>query len=231
MARLVVFFVVAYLLTLVLGHLPVVGPIFARTGIFGIWIVAILLSLGLTHYGNRAVVVRRDRSELRRLEAVDNPHNHGKAGSLLLARGSWRRAIPHLEEAARGEPGSAEWQYRLGSAYLAAGRSADAVACLEECARLDPEYAYGAAQMRLAEALLKEGRGEEALAALAVVERNHGPSPESAYRRGITLKSLGRRDEAKAALGEVAELAGNVAKYQRREANLWVAKAWFAGLG
>jgi tetratricopeptide (TPR) repeat protein len=228
MLRLVGFIVGAIVLARVLGALPVVGPLFARTGIFGVWIAALLLSWAVTHYGRRALVARRDRSELTRLEAVDSPYNHGKAGALLLARGSARRAVPHLEEAVRGEPDSAEWRYRLGQALLMLRKPREARTALERCVALDEEHAYGAAQLRLAEALLAGGEAARALEVLDVVERNHGKSPESAYRRGVTLRALRKKDEARRSFAEVGSLAANAPRFQRREATAWATRAWLA---
>jgi tetratricopeptide (TPR) repeat protein len=208
--------------------LPVVGPIFARTGIFGVWIAALLLSWAVTHYGERALTARRDRAEIHRLEEVDSPYNHGKAGALLLARGRAARAVPHLERAAQGEPDSAEWQYRLGCALLALRKPNDARVALERCVAIDEEYAYGAAQLRLAEALLAAGAAERALEVLDRAERNHGLTPESAYRRGRTLRALGRRDAARKSFAEVGELAQKAPRFQRREATAWATRAWLA---
>ena len=227
-ARFVVFLFFALLLSQVLGALPIIGPLFARTGIFGVWIAAMLLSWLVTKYGQRAVVARRDRAELDRLEAVDSPYNHGKAGSVLLARGSAARALPHLETAAQGEPDSAEWQYRLGQALLMLRRPDDARRALERCVSIDEEHAYGAAMLRLAEALVAESEGERALEVLARAERNHGPSPESAYRKGQALRALGRKDEARKSFSEVSKLASNAPKFQRRDATAWATRAWLA---
>jgi tetratricopeptide (TPR) repeat protein len=212
------------------GVLPIVGPIFARTGILGVWITALLLAWGITRYGEVAVRARRDRAALRRLEAVDNPHNHGKAGALLLAQGRASKALPHLTQAAEGEPDSAEWSYRLGLACMRLGHKEQAVAALRDCVGLDEEYAYGSAQARLAEALLAVGRAEEALAALERMERNHGPSPESAFRSAGALRALGRREEGTRRLLEVSRLASEAPKFQRSEAQTWVLRAWFARL-
>jgi len=230
MMRLVAFFALAYVLVHVLGAMPVVGPIFAHAGIFGIWITALGLSWVATRYGERAVRSRRDRGELRRLLTVDNAHNHGKAGAMLLARGSAARAMPHLERAAEGEPSSPEWQFRLGTALLALRRPAEARAALARCVALAPEYAYGAAQLRLAEALTASGAAAEALPVLAVAERNHGTSPELAYVRGRALKALGRRAEAKASFSEVGKLAAEVPLFQRGAARGYALRAFFAGL-
>ena len=230
MGRFLLFFAIAVVLRNVLAHVPVIGGLFARTGIFGIWITAILLSMGMTWWGQRAVRVGRARSELRALLQVDNPHNRGKAGTYLYAQGRVRAALPHLEEAARGEPDVAEWQYRLGLALLDLGRKEEALEALGRAAQLDPEHGYGAVQLRLAQVRDDLGDHAGAVEACRTFERNHGPSPESCYRRGRALAALGRADEARQAFEEVAQVAQHAARYQRGAARAWVMKAKLAAL-
>jgi len=228
--RLLGFFVLVLVARFVLGYVPVVGGFLRATGFFGLWITAILVGFGLSQLGTLFLRRRRDRANMRALAAVDSPHNHGKLGALLLAQGRLRRALVHLEAAAAGEAEVAEWHYRLGATRLALGRPAEALPELERAVEIDEEHAYGAALMRLAEARAATGAQAEALADFERLERNHGPSPESAFRRGAALKALGRKDEARSAFAEVAELARHAARYQRREAGLWVVRARIASL-
>ncbi|MEX1025980.1 MAG: tetratricopeptide repeat protein, partial [Planctomycetota bacterium] len=107
------------------------------------------------------------------------------------------------------------------------GPGAAARATLASVVGDDPEYAYGSAQLRLAEAATSVGEPERALQALETFERNHGPSPESAYRRGRALTTLGERDRARAAFDEVGRLAQHAARYQRTSSFRWVTAAWF----
>ncbi len=230
MLRLVGFILLVLVVHSVLSQLPGIGPIFQRLGCIGVWLTAMGLSWALSTQGKRAFRIRRDRGRMRELATVDSPHNHGKIGTLYLAQGRPRRALPHFERAAEGEPETAEWQFRLGSTLVELRRNDEAIAALERCVALDPEHGYGAAQLRLAETLARAQRHEEALAALDVFARNHGPSPEEAYRRGRALKALGRRDEAKSSFDEVARIARSAPRYQRREAGLWTARAKWAGL-
>lgn len=231
MLRLVGFFVVALILARVLAHVPLIGGLFAHTGIFGVWATALLLSWVITKYGQRAYRVRRDHARVRELSAVASPHNQGKLGSMYVVQGRPKKAIELLRQAVAGEPEVAEWRYRLGCALTETGRVEEGVEALRECVALEEEHAYGAAQMRLAEALMRLGRADEALEALATFERNHGPSPESAYRRGVALKAKGDKEGARKALGEVSVLAQQAARYQRQEAGLWSLRArlasWF----
>ena len=229
MARLIGFFVLVFILSRVLGFLPIVGP-FLDSSCFGLWISALLLSWMLSRYGERAVRIRRDGVQIRQLVAVDTPHSNGKIGALLLAQGRTRKAIPHLERAAAGEPDVADWSYRLGCARFEAGDREGALTALRQCVELDEEHAYGVAQMRLAEALGATGHAADSLAALETFERNHGPSPESAFRRGVAHRAVGAKDEARAAFGEVSRLAAESAHYQRKSAGLWSLRARVAAL-
>lgn len=228
MLRLVGFFVLTLLFASFLGHVPLIGPLFARTGLLGILLAGALLSAGLTALGARLVAARKLRSEVRLLSQVGSAYNHGKIGAAYLARGRARAALEHLERASAGEPQVAEWHYRLGLARLATGDAAGALEAFERCLALEEEHAYGGAQMRKAECLLRLGRTEDSLGALARFERNHGPSPEAAYRRGRALRALGRRDEARTAFAEVGELARRATRYQRREASAWALRAALA---
>jgi len=230
MLRVLAFFLVVIVLSSVIRQLPVIGPIFAGLHFLGFWLVAILLGWGLTRFGEVALVRRRDGAEVRRLLAVDTPHNRGKLGSLFLGQGRARKALGHLEVAMAGEPGVAEWAYRAGCAHLSLGELEEAEAALVRATELDEEYAYGGALMRLAETRSRLGRHEEALELLLRQEQNHGPSPENAYRRGLAQKKLGRREEAGASFAEVVRLAGEAARYKKHEAGLWAVRARLAGL-
>jgi Flp pilus assembly protein TadD len=162
--------------------------------------------------------------------SVETPHNQGKLGSLVLAQGRARASIPHLERAAAGEPDIPEWSYRLGTAYLRANRPSDAVRSLSKAAELDEEHAYGQVLLRLAQAQRAAGDAQSSLTTLERFERNHGPNPESAYRRGLALKSLGKREEARAALSEVSHLASQSARFQKSSQRGFVLRAFLARL-
>ena len=223
MARLVGFFLLVLLTLSLLRSLPGVGRWLG--GFWGFWLVAIALGAGLS--GLMGVLTRQRRlsGELRQLAEVVSPHNQGKLGSMLLAHGRAGRAVPYLQAAAGGEPEVAEWHYRLGGALLETGRAAEALGPLESAAVLDPEHAYGGVQLALARARQASGDAEGALAALETFDRNHGASPESCYRRGLALRRLGRRDEARTSFARVGQLAGRAARFQRAQNRPWVWRA------
>jgi hypothetical protein len=227
--RLIGFFVLVMLVLQGLRFLPFLGPLF-RIPFFGFWIAAILCSVVLSKLASDTIDRRRLKNRERDLSAVDTPHNQGKLGLLLLTSGRPRAAVEPLRRAAAGDPQSAEWAYRLGCALLESGRPKEAVPELSRAAHADEEHAYGAVQLRLGEALQACHREGEALAALDLFQRNHGDSPESAYRRGSVLKSMGRKSEASESFARVGQLARTSASFQRNAARGWAWRAFWARL-
>jgi tetratricopeptide (TPR) repeat protein len=227
--RLVGYFVVVFVALHFLRLIPGLGAVFGIPFV-GFMLAAVIVSSAVAWFTTRAVDGRRYRALERQLGAVDTPHNQGKLGALLLAQRRNAEAIPHLERAARGEPERVEWSYRLGCALLGARRYTDAVVELERTASVDEEHAYGAVLMRLSQAQLSLGRAADALATLERFERNHGPSPESAYRRGCARRALAQRSEARAAFAEVGKLATHAARFQRSRARSFALRAFFARL-
>jgi len=228
--RLVGFFLLALILLQFLREIPFLGPLFSIPFV-SFWLVIILLSAGFSKLAAYALDRRKLAVLQSSLGATDTPYNKGKLGSLLLAQRRFRKALPLLEAAAEGEPETAEWHFRLGSARLGVGHLEGAIESLDRAAAIDEEHAYGAVLLRSAEARTRMGLAEEALGTLERFERNHGPNPESAYRRGIALRALKRTPEARQAFDEVSQLASRLAKYQRKGSHMWVLRAVFARLG
>lgn len=228
MLRVIGFFVLSWCVFGLLARTPVLGPVLARTGVLGFFACTVVLAASSAWLAERALRARRVRTEIRRLEAVDQPRNHGKIGALLLAQGRARSALAHLERAASGEPDVAEWHYRLGCALGVLGRDEEARRSLARALALDPEYAYGAARMQSAVLLARAGESAAALAELARFERDHGANCESACRRGLLLKSTARRSEARAAFDEALGLERLAPRYQASAARRWALRARLA---
>jgi len=224
--RLAGYFLLVFALLAILRQLPWIGGLFR--GLLGFWIAVILFSAFAARMSQVLIVRRRLQAQMRALEGVDSPHNRGKLGSLLLAHGRARAALPQLERAVAGEPETLEWRYRRGLALAQLGRTHEAERELAAVAEVDEEYGYGSVQLQLARLRLEAGDGEGALAALDRFEANHGPNPESAYRRGLALRKLGRREEARASLRSVSRLARGAAHFQRQQNRGWVLRALLA---
>lgn len=229
MLRLVLYFLAVFAALTVLRELPLVGGLF-RIPLIGFFVAAALVSWIVARAAAAVVDRRRFQALVRSLGTVDTPTNRGKLGALLLHQGRARAALPHLEAAAAGEPDSPEWWTLLGRARLAAGRWEEAAEALERAVEIDEEFGYGTALLRLAEAYQRMGRHERALDLLERHGRCFGDTPEGLYRRGRVLAALGRREEARAALRRVRDIARRAPRYQRREASWWALRAWLAGL-
>src|SRR5258705_1118964 len=196
MLRLVGFFVVTLLALHLLRQVPVIGQVF-DIPIVGFWGAAILVSAAASHFASAALSRRQAQRRIRDLGHVDRPHSQGKLGSLLAGAGRFRAGVPHLERAAAGEPTVAEWHYRLGCALLETSRPREAAAALAQASAIDEEHAYGAVLARLSQALLANRDAQGAFDAIVRREKNHGADPESAYRRGLAEKALGRKQDAR----------------------------------
>ncbi len=223
-----VFIVGAIVLSSVLRHVPGLGGLFR--GLWGFWISVLLLSAATTWLSKKWVEhlrVRRSRLEFAR---VDNPHNQGKLGTVLLQQGRPREAVRALELAVAGDSASAEWHYRLGSALRRTGEPARAVQELEAALQIAPAHAWGDVGIELALARQAIGDDAGALEALRLREREHGESVRGAYLRGTFLRRIGKRDEARAAFKEVSEIARLSPRFSRRGTLKWRALSMLAGL-
>jgi len=226
--RLLGFFVAVVVALNVRQRVRVIGGFFH--GFLGFWLAAIGLSVAFSRLSAVWLARRRLQQQIAALGHVDNPHVRGKRGVLLLACGRAARALPDLEEAARGEPEVVEWRYRLGLARLQLGAAAEAASDLAQAAAMAPEHAYGGVQLALASAEQANGRVEKALAAIDTFESAHGATPESAYRRGVLFKRLGRAQEARASFSSVSGLYAQTPRFQRRAQSPWLWRARFAGV-
>ncbi len=220
------FFIGAVLLSSVLRHVPGIGGLLRS--IWGFWIAVLLLS-GITNWLSTKWLeysrLRRGRAEF---SQVDNAHNQGKLGSLLLLNGRVRAALGPLERAVAGEPESAEWHYRLGSALRLCGQPARAAAELEAALKLAPAHAWGEVGIELALARRATGDVQGALAALQDRDREHGESVRSAYLRGTLLSREGQREASRAAFREVGEIARRSPRFSRKGTLRWRALARLA---
>lgn len=177
-----------------------------RVPFLGFLLASMLSAFLLNRWQGWSQDRRRTAAQVRDLGQVDTPGNQGKLGTLLLGKGKPGEALEPLRRAAEGEPARLEWRYRLGCCELELGRPTQAIEWLEDVVAREEEHGFGAALMRLAEALAAAGRHGEALERLERFEHNHGANPESAYRRGQALLELSDRERAKRALAECSEL-------------------------
>ena len=223
------YFLLVFLAMILLRQVPLIGGLF-RVPLFGFFLSAAVVSALVARGGQHLAQRRSFAREARDLGVVDTPQRRGKLGRLLVMKGRAREAVPHLLAALEHDPENVEWRYRLGTAYLQRGEAALAVDALREAVSRDERHAYGDALMQLGLAELAAGDGEAALAALERVERMEGPTPAEMYHKGVILKSIGRKDEARACFARLPELVKQAPKYQKAEARGYAMRAFWAGI-
>ncbi len=229
MLRLVGFFIAVLVALRLAQALPGIGWLFH--GFLGFWLVAIAMAWGLSAASARWAARRKLAASLAALGQVDNAHNRGKRGALLLAAGRVADAVVDLEAALAGEPDSAEWGYRLGQAHLALGRPHEAVEALSAAEARGPTHGYGGIQVALAQAELARGEPRRALAALERREHLHGDDAQAAYLRGKAFSRCGDAEQARRAFAEVERLHASAPAFRRKLSTGWVWRARLARAG
>lgn len=189
-----------------------------------------MLARLLTLMGHPDLAMQRAAESVELANRLSHPHSLAYAtfwvGWALHARGEYPQACQHLETAmglgrTHGLPLIVEWgRVVRGSALVHLGLSAEGIAGIRESierqeqmgSKLERAYCY----TLLAEALLAEGQGEEALdwcdQALEFTHRMGGRSfePETHRLRAEAILSLGdagRRGEVEAGLSRALHLA------------------------
>jgi tetratricopeptide (TPR) repeat protein len=99
---------------------------------------------------------------------------------------------------------------RLGAAYLAAGRYAEAESVFRDLVAAGDPLPTG--YVGLAQVLLRTGRAEEAAAELGDAEKKLGPNFLISYFRGLAFDRLGKLAEALSAFQQAVRLNSNSAE-------------------
>ena len=181
---------------------PALGRSLAALGTVALVAFAPLARAQVQHWRDSVTLFRRAVSVTR-----DNHVAERQLGTALLAAGDAAGAEPHLREAVRLRPRSAEAWNALGVALTRLGREGDAGAAVEAFRRAvaaapaDPEPRHN-----LGNALSAQGQGEAALAEHREAVRLVPDDPAGHRNVGLTLAGLGRLDEARRELEEALRL-------------------------
>jgi tetratricopeptide (TPR) repeat protein len=123
-----------------------------------------------------------------------------RVAARLVAQRKYTEAIDRLHSITREHPALVTVQYQTATLLLRAGRIPEAEKAFRDVSALDPDNPY--VQVALADALLREGREEDAEAsaalAVALAEHQDGQARAAAYRMA-TLVALEREDAERAA--------------------------------
>ncbi len=154
------------------------------------------------------------RADVARARALDpnDPATRGRYARLLLAAGQYREAVREARAATALDP-LASWWSLLGTTHLAAGDLGRA----EAAYRRQLEVLPGGTSVRasLAQVLVLQGRGQEAL---AMVAQLHDEAGTDRWTEAAAEQALGHAERARAATD--AYLAGSGAANEFEAASL-----------
>jgi len=125
-------------------------------------------------------------------------HHYGYEPEMMGQRRKHERYVSLLLADLKDNPGDPFCLYNLGSVYSTSDDFENALVYLEQAAELVvPEHEFAAATFsRLAKALCKTGRAEEAVSALERAERKGIRHPEISFNKGNALLLLGQYEKA-----------------------------------
>ncbi|HBL31193.1 MAG TPA: hypothetical protein DD490_30570 [Acidobacteria bacterium] len=209
---------------LIILALPVLGPI----AYFVVVRSPLLGSHGSAFLSPSAARRLQARRHLKALQ-VQLGHWRGpgvltEAGEDLLVLGKTKEAESHFREALANGAAVEDVHYGLAEALQVQGRFADAVPCLEELIKAEPDSRLGEGPLALARCLDESGRGAEAEPLLRrVLERR--TVIEAQVRLARLLLQKGEKDEAGRLLAEVAADAQHLPAYLKRRHRDWLRAA------
>ncbi|MDH4287995.1 MAG: tetratricopeptide repeat protein, partial [Aquincola sp.] len=145
--------------------------------------------------------------ELRRAIELNpnDPVAHQWYAVYLLAAGRPDNAMGEIRTAQRLDPLSLAINTDVGFHHYYSGRYAEAIAQLQSV--LGMKRNFGLAHLWLARSYIQVGRLDEALAAAKTAEATAPQWIVFVAQRGFTLGVMGRTDEARAVLDEMARLS------------------------
>jgi hypothetical protein len=159
------------------------------------------------------------------LAITDTIANRDALAAECLALGKYEEAKHHFDEIV-ARPLGEEPIYWLGRARaeFGMGRSADAVATLDELRTRWPDYQSADGHLLYARALEEIGRTDEALQEYRALA-DYFPGAEARVRYGILLDRLGREAEAKRVLTDLLTHMRRAPKYVRKVQAEWIGLA------
>jgi tetratricopeptide (TPR) repeat protein len=132
-----------------------------------------------------------------------------------------RRALPLLDQAIARDPDSIELLYLSGVAHLLAGNHEKAVTALVTVVHREPNFLYGEAYLRVADALMALGRWDDADDALERQAKINSSSLEGRFKRVRVCKARSDAEGMRKAQSDLREVWRALPSYQRRKQFGW----------
>jgi tetratricopeptide (TPR) repeat protein len=196
------------------------------------FLVVIVIGLLARRWLPDPILFLKHQGRVRSLQAdIDaNPANataRRDLAKIWLVKHRPRRALPLLEEAMARDPDSIELLFLWGVAHLLAGHYEKAVAALVGVAHREPNFQYGDAYLRAADALMALGRWDDADDALERYVRINSSSMEGQVKRVRVCNARNDREGARKAVAELRHVWRTLPAYQRRRQLGWYLRSLF----
>jgi tetratricopeptide (TPR) repeat protein len=138
-----------------------------------------------------------------------------------------KRALPLLEQAIARDPNSIELLYLSGLSHLLAGDNQRAVEALVAVAHREPNFQYGEAYLRAADALMALGRWDDADDALERYVKFNSSNIEGRVKRVRVCKARKDAAGARQAADDLRSVWRSLPSYQRRRQFGWYIRSLF----
>jgi len=196
------------------------------------FLVVIVIGLVARRWLPDPFMFLKHRARVRSLQIdIDtNPANataRRDLAKIWLAKHRPRRALPLLDQAIARDPNSIELLFLSGISHLLAGHHEQAVEALVQVTHREPNFQYGEAFLRAADALMPLGRWDDADDALERYVKINSSNIEGRCKRVRVCKVRKDADGARKAQADLKDAWSSLPSYQRRRQLGWYIRSLF----
>jgi tetratricopeptide (TPR) repeat protein len=190
------------------------------------FLIVIVVGLLLRRWLPDPILFFKHQARVRSLQAdIDANASNATArrdlAKIWLEKHRPRRALPLLEQAIARDPSSIELLYLSGVAHLQAGHHEKAVEALVGVAHREPNFQYGEAYLRAADALIALGRWDDAADALERYVKINSSNIEGRAKRLRVCKARKDASGEQKAKADLKDVWRALPGYQRRKQVGW----------
>ncbi|MEK6304652.1 MAG: tetratricopeptide repeat protein [Acidobacteriota bacterium] len=193
-------------------------------------LMLILVFILLRNMFGDVLSAQRSRENFRRnLEAATlNPADasaHYNLGLIHQQRGQLDEAKERFARAVDIDADETDAHYQLGRIARDQGRLADAIAHFEAVVQRDPEHSLNEVWREIGRTYFEAGQLEDSRGAFERFIERRPSDAEGRYRYGLTLKGLGRGDDAASEMRACIEAVRTSPTYKYRAEKHWMSEA------
>ena len=178
------------------------------------------------HLWHRLRTRGHDIEELeRKIVHLDRPYHMQQLGMIYANQGRTAKAQKWFERALEKDPDSIDAKYHLGLCRLAHKDPAAAAQLLEQVYAQKPDYDYGMANLRLAQAQQFIGNDSRAAELYKKLLQFYPGHPEGSYHYGLLLAGDHSPDEARKLMRDLIFTVRHSPGFHRRRNRHWALKA------